>query len=77
MEKEQISIIIFIALTVVVALPFHYKIERFLFASMLAALVASVLYQMVGYFVIGYLDPFFIIAFATTLAVSFIKGLNH
>ena len=75
MEKEQISIIVFIMMTLVIALSFHYKIERFLVSSLLAALVASILFQIVGFFVLGYLDPFFLIAFASTLALSFIISI--
>ena len=75
MEKEQINIIILLIMTLGVAILFHYKIERFLFSSILAALVVSVLFQIVGFFVIGYLDPFFLIAFASTLALSFIISI--
>jgi hypothetical protein len=75
MEKEQISIIVFVMMTLVIALPFHYKIDRLLVSSILAALVASVLFQIVGCFVVGYWDPFSLIALVTTLALSFIISI--
>ena len=53
------------------AILFHYKWDGYLISSALAAVVASILYQVVGYFILGYLDPFFMIAFTISLAVSF------
>jgi len=41
-------------------------------SSILAALTASILFQVIGFFVLGYLDPFFLIAFVNTLIISFI-----
>jgi len=71
MEKPTISIIVFGFLSIAVALCFHFKLKNLLLSSFLSALSASVLYQVIGFFVIGYLGPFFFIAFTNTLIISF------
>ena len=70
MEQGQIGIIIFVIIALLSAIFFHYKLDSFWISSVLAAVVASLLFQAVGYFVLGYLDPFFMIAFTISLAVS-------
>lgn len=75
MEKEQISIIVFLILTLGTAILFHYKNKKVLVSSLLTAIVVSILFQIIEYFILGYLDPFFLIAFASTLAISFIISL--
>ena len=71
MEQGQIGIIVFVVMALLSASFFHYKWDNFWTSSVLAAVVASTLFQLVGYFVLGYLDPFFMIAFTISLAVSF------
>jgi hypothetical protein len=75
MEQGQIGIIVFITMALLSAILFHYIMNGFWISSILSALVASLLFQVVGYFVLGYLDPFFIIAFVISLAVSFTISL--
>jgi membrane protein DedA with SNARE-associated domain len=74
-EQGQIGIIVFVIMALLSAILFHYKWDSYLISSALAAVVASLLYQVVGYFILGYLDPFFMIAFTISLAVSFTISL--
>jgi hypothetical protein len=46
-----------------------------LVSSVLSALAASLLFQVIGFFALGYLDPFFLIAFVTTLVISFAASM--
>jgi uncharacterized membrane protein YfcA len=75
MEKKYISIIVFASVSLISACYFHYKIKNYLVSSVLAALAASLLFQIIGFFVLGYLDPFFLIAFVNTLLISFIVSI--
>ena len=75
MDKSAIAFIVFCVLSIITALGFHAKIKKYLFASVLSAIVSSIIFQIIGYFVLGYLDPFFIIALITGAAVAFIIAL--
>ena len=71
MGKEFISIAVFVLLCLISAFSFHYVLKNFLISSILSALAASLLFQVIGFFVLGYLDPFFLIAFTFSLVISF------
>jgi len=43
--------------------------------AMLSAFISTILFQVAGYFVVGYLDPFFLIALIGGWLVSFIISL--
>jgi len=75
MEKQFTSIIVFGLLSIFSALCFHSKFRNLLMSSILSALTASILFQVIGFFVLGYLDPFFGIAFLNTLIISFIISI--
>ena len=75
MEKEHIGILIFALLILISSLTFHYKIRNYLVSSVLAALTTSVLFQIIGFIVLGYIDPFFLIAFVITLVISFMASM--
>jgi biotin transporter BioY len=60
MEKEQIGIIVFVLMALLSAILFHSKWDSFWISSVLAVVFASLLFQVVGYFILGYLDPFFL-----------------
>lgn len=53
----------------------HYKINNTLYASILSAIVASLTFQIIGYFVVGYLDPFFIPALVIGAGIAFCIAL--
>lgn len=80
MDQEYLGIIIFFTLTLASAFLFHYRNDGFWVPSLLAAVAAAIFYQVIGFFVLGHLDPFFIIAFMNSaliaLSVSAIVGLQ-
>lgn len=49
----------------------HFLKNSLLLASFLSAVMAAILFQLIGYFVQGYLDPFAIIAFFVSFTVNF------
>jgi fructose-specific phosphotransferase system IIC component len=75
MEKQFISIIVFGLLSIFAALFFHKKFRNILISSIISALLASLLFQVIEFFVLGNLDPFFFIAFVNSLIISFIISI--
>ncbi|MFZ5564866.1 MAG: hypothetical protein ACOZBW_12520 [Thermodesulfobacteriota bacterium] len=71
MDKNLMVIILFCIISVSVAYLFHKRVENYIFACIFAALISSVGYQIIGYLVLGYLDPFFLIALATSTGIAF------
>ena len=62
MDRSLVGIIALGVISVLSALAYHFKVQNYLVASVLAAITASVVFQIIGYLVEGYLDPFFIVA---------------
>jgi hypothetical protein len=75
MEKQSISIIVFGLLSITAALCFNYRLKNLLLSATLSAILVSILFQVIGFLVLGYLDPFFFIAFVNTLIISFIISI--
>lgn len=71
MNKSALSLTIFIGMSLVVAFLVHNKIKKIIFACIVASVISSITYQLLGIIVVGYLDPFIIPAFLTSLGVSF------
>ena len=70
---------VFLILALVVSVVAHLTVRRFVFAVLLSALVSAALFQVIVRIQLGYLDPFFVIAFVTTSAaavvISSVTGL--
>ena len=64
-----------VALAMVCAIVSHRLMKSYLFASLCAALAAAILFEIVAYLSFGYLDPFFIIVFATSSLISLVVAL--
>jgi len=69
-EKDTFGIIVFLGLSVVAALVAHVFIRRYFLASILGAIVATILFQVFAYLDLGYLDPFWQIAVMTSGLMS-------
>jgi hypothetical protein len=72
MNKSAISFIIFISISLIIAFLMHKKVKPIFLACVVSSIISSVIYQALGFVVIGYLDPFIIPAFLKSLAVSFV-----
>ncbi len=53
----------------------RYLTVLYLVVAILAATISTILFQMIGYFVTGYLDPFYLIALVSGWLISFILSL--
>lgn len=75
MIKSVLGIAIFILISIIVSVLLHRKLKKFVWACLLSSTIISGTYQVIGIFVIGYLDPFFMIAFINTTAIAFIIAI--
>jgi uncharacterized membrane protein YfcA len=79
MEKSFLACAFFCVLSAVSACVAHWRISHHCLASLCAGMAASVVFQIIGYFVLGYLDPFFIIAFmfgtVVAIAIALLVGI--
>ena len=62
MDRGIVGILALCVMSVLAALVYHLRVQNYLVASALSAITVSVLFQIIGYLVVGYLDPFFIVA---------------
>ena len=68
----------FCAVSVFVSLAVHLRMQKFLVACLLSAVISSLLFQLVEVLMSGYLDPFFAIALVNStflaLGISVVVG---
>jgi hypothetical protein len=60
--SSVIPILVFLGISIAVAAFCHSVIRSFMGATIVSAFISTVLYQLAGFVVLGYLDPFFLIA---------------
>jgi membrane protein DedA with SNARE-associated domain len=75
MDESTFAFLMLCLVSIGLAVCIHAGIKKYIFASVLSAIVSSVLFQIIGYFVLGYVDPFFIIALFTGALASFLIAL--
>jgi presenilin-like A22 family membrane protease len=63
MNEASVGIIVLVSISIIVSVVTHYFSKRYVFALIVSAILASILFQIAAFIHIGYLDPFFIIAF--------------
>jgi len=61
----------FILITAAASLVWHVLVKRYGLAIIGAALTAVVVFRVVSYFVLGYLDPYFLVAMVTSSIPAF------
>ena len=69
------GIIIFSILAIALSVLSHALIKRISLAILIAAITTAITFQIIVYFLAGYLDPFFPIALLTTFALAFLIAL--
>jgi len=75
MNESLQGIVIFIAIAIASAIIWHTFLKRISIAILSSAITAAVTFQVCNYFLLGYLDPFFIIVLVSTFAIAFIIAL--
>lgn len=72
MSDNLLQIFCFLVLSIIVSIIFHKIVKIYLIACILSGLSTIIIYQIIGYFIIGYLDPFFQIAFVIGGSIAFV-----
>jgi hypothetical protein len=62
---------IFFILCITVSYPVHNRINSLLLGSLYSSIIIVFAYQIIGFFLTGYIDPFFLIASVVILLASF------
>ena len=75
MTESTQGILVLLGTSAVSGVLFHYFLPSLIKASVLSAVLASVLFQVLAYFHLGHLDPFFVIALFTGGAIAFVVAL--
>ena len=75
MSEGAVGFAVFVGLCVAVAAGAHYFLRRFFLASLLSALAATALFQVVAALYIGYFDPFWPIAVMFSAPIALVISL--
>lgn len=75
MAEYAFGMSIFIVVSIVVSVLLHKKQINYILACILSSIISSMTYQLLGVIFMGYLDPFFIIAFIHTTIIAFIIAI--
>ena len=79
MDESMVGIVALSAISLIVSVVTHCIIKHYGKALLISGIISSVLFQIAGYIVMGYLDPFFIIALITggivAVCISVIVGI--
>jgi len=73
--RSTIPVVVFALLVLASAALFHWRSRRLVLASLLAAVVSAITFQIIGYFAVGYFDPFALIALTTSFVAAFVLAL--
>jgi uncharacterized membrane protein YccC len=76
MSEDQLAWAVILGISVAAAVVTHSLSRRLFLASLLAAVAATIVFQIINYVQLGYLDPFVIVAVPVGLAMSFILALG-
>jgi len=75
MSESTIGILVLLGISFVVSAVTHCFCHRFIIACFLAALVATLFFQIAVFLHLGYLDPFFLTAVTLGGSISFVIAL--
>jgi hypothetical protein len=71
------QIIILFIVVMILNISFYKKIKAFshtIYCAALISIISTVIFQVLAYIFIGYLDPFFILAMSIQIVISFLIG---
>ena len=75
MTENTVGLIIFFAIAMGSALVWHWFVPGYLPAVVGASVTTVVVFQAVAYLELGYLDPFFLVALATSSVMATVVAL--
>ncbi len=63
------------AIVIAVSIFAHWKSTKIVFMSFVSSCIAVIVFQILGYFVTGYLDPFFLVAAVMYFLIAFLISI--
>ena len=75
LDRSTIPVVVFALIVLASAALSHWRSRRLVLASLLAAVVSAITFQIIGYFAVGYLDPFALVALITSFIGAFVLAL--
>jgi len=75
MSEVTVGWLVLLSISAGSAWVWHILLRSFLLASLLATATSVVLFQVAAYLHAGYLDPFFLIAVATSTAICLVVAV--
>ena len=71
----MLSFLILCLLSCAISILVHLRLKKYIFACLVSGFLSSIIFQIIGFFVMGYLDPFYLWAFAGGTVVAFLIAL--
>jgi len=71
-DDSVVGILVFGTVTLLVSLVCHRLLRSFALATLVSGPVAALLFQILVYLQLGYLDPFFLIAFFVSTLIAWV-----
>ena len=75
MARASVPIITFLTLVIIGSCLIHRWLRIYVVAAIVNASLCTILYQILGYFIVGYLDPFWMIALVLGWILAFFMSL--
>ena len=79
MNEGTTGLLVLVTVSILSAAILHWSIKRYLLASFISAVSSSVIFQIIGFIMIGHYDPLILIAFVTgacaALGIAAIVGI--
>jgi hypothetical protein len=72
MIKNILLISVFFILSVFTAYICHKKVNNYFIACIIAGIISSAIYQLLGIIILGYCDPFLLMAFGVGAGIAFL-----
>jgi len=75
MTNQFLPIVAFFIICIGLSIAAHKRNKDIFSASLISAAGTNIIFQMIGYFVLGYIDPFIFIALVVGSIIAFIVSL--
>jgi len=72
MDDSLLGIVTLVAISVSLAMIFHLRVNSYWLATFVSTFLSVVILQIIFYIELGYLEPFFLIAMATSGIAAFV-----
>ncbi len=75
MKEDFLGFVSFITISILIAVLCHKKITNFILACVASSIISVMLHQLIFIIILGYLDPFVLIALPKEIAVALVVAI--